>query len=58
MKPEKSKPCPLMKPVGDRCGVYRHEMDAEVAEYRLRHEGILPELLAYLVGIGLEGKRL
>lgn len=30
----------------------RHEMDARVAEYRLEHEGIKPELLAYLVGIG------
>lgn len=28
------------------------EQHAEVAEYRLRHDGIKPELLAYLDGIG------
>lgn len=32
--------------------VNRHEMDARVAEYRLATEGIKPELLAYVVGIG------
>lgn len=29
-----------------------HEWHAEVAEYRLRHQGVLPELLLYLEGIG------
>lgn len=33
-------------------GLYRLEMDAEVAEYRLRHDGIKADLLAYLRGIG------
>lgn len=32
--------------------IARVEMDLEVAEYRLRHDGIKPELLAYLRGIG------
>lgn len=29
-----------------------HDFDADVAEYMLRHKGILPDLLAYIVGIG------
>jgi hypothetical protein len=29
-----------------------HDWHAEVAEYRLRHQGIKPELLRYLKGIG------
>lgn len=57
--PDNPKPCPLVKPKGDRCGVYLHEIHAEIAEYRLRHDGeTSPELLAYIVGCGLEGKRL
>jgi len=32
--------------------VAMHEWHAEVAEYRLRHCGIKPELLAYIRGIG------
>jgi len=33
-----------------------HDWHAEVAEYRLRHEGIRPELLDYVVGIGESAK--
>jgi len=29
-----------------------HDWHAEVAEYRLRHQGIKPELLRYVEGIG------
>lgn len=49
---------PKAKPIGNRCGVYRHEMDAEVADYRLRHEGIKPELLLYIDALGFGSKRL
>jgi hypothetical protein len=31
-----------------------HEWHAEVAEYRLRHDGIKPALVAYLAGIGAQ----
>lgn len=41
---------PRSKPIAD--AVAMHEWHAEVAEYRLRHCGIKPELLAYLRGIG------
>lgn len=41
---------PYSKPHVD--AVAMHEWHAEVAEYRLRHCGIKPELLAYLRGIG------
>jgi hypothetical protein len=41
---------PYSKPQTD--AVAMHEWHAEVAEYRLRHCGIKPELLAYLRGIG------
>ncbi len=40
-----------MKVIPNMEGVYIHEIHAEVAEYRLRHDGIKPELLAYLRGI-------
>jgi hypothetical protein len=43
---------PRMKPYGNRSGVCIHEIHAEIAEYRLAHDGIKPELLAYLAGIG------
>jgi hypothetical protein len=33
-------------------GMARAQSHAEVAEYRLRHQGIKPELLRYLKGIG------
>jgi hypothetical protein len=29
-----------------------HDFHAEVAENRLKHEGVKPELLAYIKGIG------
>ena len=32
--------------------LYYETLHAEVAEYRLRHEGIKPELLRYLAAIG------
>ena len=35
-----------------RDAVYAFELHWEVAEYRLRHQGIKPELLAYIRGIG------
>jgi hypothetical protein len=41
-----------MKPYPNRSGVCIHEIHAEIAEYRLSHDGIKPELLAYLAGIG------
>jgi len=31
-----------------------HEVHAEVAEYRLRTDGILPELVAYVQGLGAQ----
>lgn len=34
------------------CEVAMHDWHAEVAEYRLRHDGIKPELALYLYGIG------
>ena len=41
-----------MPPVKRLDAVAMHEWHAEVAEYRLRHCGIKPELLAYIRGIG------
>lgn len=29
-----------------------HDWHSEIAEYRMEHEGIKPELLAYIVGLG------
>ncbi len=40
-----------MKVAANKEGFYIHEIHAEVAEYRLRHDGIKPELVAYLRGI-------
>jgi hypothetical protein len=34
-----------------RAVVYAETLHAEIAEYRLAHEGIKPQLLAYLHGI-------
>ena len=34
------------------CIALEQQFHAEVAEYRLRHDGIKPELLAYVRGIG------
>lgn len=31
---------------------YIHEWHSEIAENRLAHEGVKPELLAYVVGVG------
>jgi hypothetical protein len=39
-------------PNGNLLAVMADEMHAEIAEYRLSHDGIKPELLAYLHGIG------
>lgn len=33
---------------------YIHEIHAEIAEYRLEHSGVLPELARYIEGIGRE----
>lgn len=37
--------------------VAMHEWHSEVAEYRLRHDGILPELEQYVAGICREAVR-
>ena len=34
--------------------VMTHEWHAEVSEYRLNYSGVLPELTAYLAGIGAQ----
>jgi len=45
-----------MKPYPNRTGVCIHEIHAEIAECRLEREGVLPELLAYIVGIGASAR--
>ncbi|MEJ7746320.1 MAG: hypothetical protein WKF61_06135 [Luteimonas sp.] len=42
-----------MKVIANMEGVYIHEIHAEIAEYRLRHEGVSRELLAYIRGCGV-----
>ena len=45
-----------MKPYPNRTGVCIHEIHAEIADYRLAYDGIKPQLLAYLRGIGEQAK--